>query len=455
MTAVASPLPPGPLERRIAPLRASLAVYRDPFRAYTDASRRYGDPFTLPTLRGKLVVTGDPEGARDVFTADPSHFEVWAADAFVPVLGASSLIVASGAPHVRLRKLLAPTFSGSRMRLVGPIMREITMRAIDGWPRGRAFSMHACMQAVALEVTLRAVFSIADDVEVEAFRAAVLDMLVAAHPALLFFDVAFQGALFDRVRRNLGPWARARRAVERVDALIFEQIARRRREGVVRDDMLGAMMSARQGGDRGMSDAELRDQLITMLIAGHETTASALAWALYRIHRHPEVAARLARELAALGADPAPDALAAQPYLDAVCAETLRLHPVVTEASRLLRKPLVVRGYEIPAGVSVAASIALIHAREDIYPEPERFRPERFLERKFGIFEFLPFGGGARRCIGGAFSMYEMKIVIGTIASRAGGRLRLAEPGPIGTVRRGGVTMGPEGGVPMTFEGRH
>jgi cytochrome P450 family 110 len=443
--------PPGPPDRRWEALKTSYGVYKDPLGAYLAAAARYGDPFTLPTLRGQLVVTADPEGAKELFGADPSCFEVWNASAFVPVLGATSVILSSGAPHTRLRKLLAPSFGSARIKAIGALVKDVTERAIRRWPRGTPFPMLTTMQAISFEIIARTIFSLDQDDEIDELRNAMVDMLTAAHPAILFFDVALNGALFDELRRNVGPWARARKAVERLDALIYAHI-RRRRTGPARDDMLAAMMSAKGDDGAAMTDVELRNQLVTILIAGHETTASSLAWAMYRLHRHPEAKAKLLAELDLVSSSD-PGALQSLPYLDAVCCETLRIHAVVTEASRHLKKPISFMGFDLPAGVTVAVSIALLNMREDLFPRPNEYRPERFLERDYGIFELAPFGGGVRRCIGASFAMYEMKIVLGTMLGSE--RLRLASADPVPTVRRGGVTLGPGGGgVLMVHEGR-
>jgi cytochrome P450 len=206
------------------------------------------------------------------------------------------------------------------------------------------------------------------------------------------------------------------------------------------------MVGARYEDGTGMSDTKLRDELRVLLFAGHETTAVALAWAFYQIHRQPSVRERVLAEIDALGPDPEPEAIAALPYLDALCHETLRYHTIFPEVGRMLRRPLKLRGYQLPAGVAVIAAASILHAREEIYPEPRRFRPERFLERPPGPYEFIPFGGGSHRCLGASFAMYEMKIVIATLLRRC--ELRLASSEPIQTVRRG-ITMGPKGGVPM------
>jgi cytochrome P450 len=206
------------------------------------------------------------------------------------------------------------------------------------------------------------------------------------------------------------------------------------------------MMSARYEDGSAMSDNELRDQLHLLLFAGNDTTATALSWAFYRLDRQPEERARVLSEIEALGPHPEPDALTSLPYLDAVCQETLRIHPVAADVGRLVQKPLPMMGFTVPAGTMISTSVLLLHDRDDLYPEPRRFRPDRFLTRKFSPFELIPFGGGPRRCIGAAFAMYEMKLVLATLLRAY--RFRLVKDAPVRCVRRG-ITMGPKGGIPM------
>jgi cytochrome P450 len=250
---------------------------------------------------------------------------------------------------------------------------------------------------------------------------------------------------------GFGPFARFRRRKRAFDALVFEELAQRRRAASDGPDILHMMMAARRGDGSAMTDDELRDQLFFLLLAGHETSAVSLAWALYELHRCPAALDRLLAEIDALGPDPAPDALAALPYLDAVCQETLRIHPLLGFVPRLLRRTFELGGYRLPSGVQVGVGIGLVHGREDLYPEPSRFRPERFLERKFSPFEFLPFGGGARRCLGAAFALYEMKIVLALILHYH--RLTLLEAGPVRHVMRNGP-LGTGTGIRMRLDGR-
>lgn len=429
--------------KRFGPLDM-LRAMNDPRPLLQRLVREYGDPFGAQTPDGFIVNTGHPEGARAIFTAEPDGFEIPMREKLAPFFGGTSLILTPGARHKKDRKLLAPPFHGARMRTYGKAFIEIAESAAARLPTGRPFAMMDTTQAISLEVILRLVFGLKDAVRRDRFRTAVHQLTSATMSPLIL--------MFPWTRREfggLGPWARFRRAAKQFDTLVYEEFALRRTGGEPAEDILGLMMAARYDDGSAMSDENLRDQLHLLLFAGHETTATALAWAFYWLHRQPVVRERVLAEIDTLGADPEPDALAALPYLDAVCQETLRIHPVATEVGRLLREPIEMLGCTLPAGATVMVSALLLHDREDIYPDPRTFRPERFLERKFSPFEYIPFGGGSRRCIGAAFAMYEMKIVLATLLRRD--RFRLANDAPVKCVRRG-LTMGPKGGVSMILE---
>ena len=315
---------------------------------------------------------------------------------------------------------------------------------MGGWRS--VFSMQEAGSAISIDVILRAVFGVDEAAGLDDLRAALLGALASMSPLLM---------LFPALRRRfggIGPYARMLAVRDRPRRpLTYSAIARRRAGvgGGGGDDILG-LHAERASYEDGtaMSDHEIRDQLLTLVFAGHETSGIALAWALNWLERTPPVRHRLLAELSALGNDPSPAALAAAPYLEAVCHETLRLYPVVGEVVRLLRAPMTLGAWTIPAGVPVSAGIALIHARADLYPEPTSFRPERFLERpKLAPHEYLPFGGGARRCIGAAFALYEMKVVLGTLLARY--RFTLAGSEPERPVMRN-LAMGPKGRVRLT-----
>lgn len=431
------PLPPGPLGKN--PLNL-LRMMLDPHATYARLARAYGDPFTVHTVIGPMVVTSDPKGVSDFFTADPEGFEYCAPEMEGPLLGDSSMVFAPGPRHIAERKPMSPAFHADQVRRYAVTAVEVTTRELASWKAGQTFDIHRSAQAISLEVLLRAVFGCDDIARIQAFREAVVGLVEALTPLLI---------LFTSLRRRFGgfgPYARFLRASERLDALVYKEIEARRRDLSPREDILTRLMSARSEGGDGMSDKKLRDELRVLLFAGHETTAVAIAWAIYQIHRAPAVRERLVAELDRLDAGAELDAPASLPYLDAVCQETLRVSTIVPEIARKLRKPLHLKGFELPPGVNVLVAASLLHEREDLYSEPLRFRPERFLERKPGPYELIPFGGGAHRCLGASLAMLEMKVVLATLLRRCD--LKLASEGPIRGERRG-LTMGPKGGVPM------
>ncbi|WP_437597262.1 cytochrome P450 [Sorangium sp. So ce590] len=435
-------LPPGPKSFYLVDYIRSGFISSEPiFKRY---AAEHGPTFRVKSPSGMLTITGDPEVIRAVYTADPDTFDVWGAELTEPVFGTTSVVVTTGARHRRDRKLLGPPFSAGAMRGYGGAIADISLDVASRWRLGRSFSMLEATQAIALDVIVRVVFGVKGEERVGRTREAVLGLIDSLSPSL------FVVPALRREFGGFGPYARNRRAARALDALLIEEIQRRRAAGDASQDILGLMMSARHDDGGGMSDVEIADQLRAILFAGHETTAMSLGWAMYWLHREPAVLARLVAEIDALGPSPEPDALASLPYLEAVCLEALRIHPPVVDVGRVARRPFQLGVYTLPAGESVAASPLLLHGREELYPSPERFRPSRFLDRKFSPFEFIAFGGGARRCLGAAFAMYEMKIALGTILGRY--RLRLESQAPIRHVRRG-LTMGPSGSMAMILEG--
>lgn len=423
---------PGP---RILPL----AAYRfavDPYGFFAACKRRYGDPFAFHLGGQRLVVTGEPELARTIFTMDPDATRSFGTGHLGALLGEHSLIVVSGERHRRDRKLLTPPFHGARMRSYGAIIREAARRHAAAWRVGEPFSMQRTTQAISLEVIVRAVFGVTDLEECARVGDALAGVIEALHPILLFSR---------HLQRDLGPltpWRRFAAAQARAEALTRAQIAARRVAPA--DDILSLMLAVRDDEGHALADDELVDELHTLLFAGHETTAIALAWAFAWLLAAPTVFARLRAELVALGPDPDVEAVAALPYLDAVCHEVLRLWPIIPIAPRTLTRPLRLGPYEVPPGTGVAVGTALLHQHPGLYPDPHVFRPERFLGRKVSPFEFTPFGGGHRRCIGAAFALYEMKQALAVLVPEHD--LRLAGTRPPRPVRRN-LSLGPEAGV--------
>ena len=430
-----SSLPAGPSSTLFALLRYA----QDPYGAILWAARKYGDPFTWPSLFGKMVVTGDPAVLRTLFTAPPEMFAVPGAEILGPVIGKSNLILLHGEQHRAMRKLQAPPFHGSRMRAYGQLIRDITEEQAQSWAPGKAFCMHRSAQEISLQVILQAVLGLSSPSMQRDFKAAVLAMMESLKPSFLFIPALRRELL------GLSAWSRFVRARQRVIELFTQELAERRATPRPRQDIMSLLMEARYEDGAPLSDEELFEQMANLLVAGHETTASALAWACYFIHRDDEVKERLMQELRALPALE-PEAIAGLPYLDAVCSEALRLNPVAPLIGRKLLQRLPLQGYELPPATSIGVSILLVHRRPEIFPEPERFRPERFLERTYTPFEYLPFGGGTRRCIGAAFATYELKLALATILHEQ--KLRLLPAGPSRAEIRN-TTVGPRGGIQM------
>lgn len=370
--------------------------------------RRYGDVFTLRIFPERsIVLLADLEHIRAVFSGPPSVFHAGEGNVILkPAMGEHSVLLTDEDVHLRARKLLMPAFNGAALRGYRDMIAELAAAEVERWPAGRAFSSHARMQALTLEVILRVVFGVAEGPRLDELRR-LLTRLVDVGPVDLI------GWHNPRLQR-FGPWRRYALDQRRVDELLYAEIAERRRaddlEG--RHDVLSRLLSV-SGGDAsdtadGLSDAELRDQLITLLLAGHETTATALAWALHELARAPGELAAATR--AADEGD--------EKYLEAVAKESLRLHPVVFEVARRLTRDIQVGPYRIPAGHTVMPSIALVHAEEAHHPDPEAFRPDRFTGSGPASGTWFPFGGGVRRCLGAGFSLLEGTVVLRTILSR-------------------------------------
>jgi cytochrome P450 family 135 len=426
----AATLPPGPrLPRTLQTV--GWALRTGPF--LKRCRDRYGDTFTLRVAQELTwVMVSHPDTVREVFKGDPRLLHAGEAnEVLLPLVGRNSVLQLDEAPHMRERKLMLPAFHGERMTRYRDLMRSAAERELERWPLGEPLQLRPRMQAVTLEVIIRAVFGFREHERVDLARRLLTDVLD------LTTDWRSMLALATLGPRRVHDWRYFQRELDPVNELIFEEIRRRRgaHDLEVRDDVLSLLVQARHEDGRPMSDAELRDELMTLLAAGHETTATALAWALERLVRHPDKMARLAE-----GDDD---------YLDAVIKETLRLRPVLPIVVRKLTEDMEIGGRRLPAGVSVAPCIYLVHRRPDVYPEPDRFIPERFLEQPAGTYTWIPFGGGVRRCLGASFAMFEMKTVLQAIVERL--TLRPARPEPE-QIRRRAITLVPERGAEVLVE---
>ncbi len=385
---------------------------------------RYGDTFRIRiAYEGDWVLLADPAAVKQVFTGDPKVFHAGEGNQILaPLLGRNSLLVLDEERHISQRRLLLPPFHGERMQAYGQTMAEIAEREIAGWPVGAPYELRPRMQAMTLDIILRTVFGVgeAEAAKLADLREALREFLdMTTNPRFLLPMLAFGP---ERLRR----FGAFRRRIERVDALIYHEIAERRRAEDVaeREDVLSMMIGATHEDGSPMSDEEMRDELLTLLVAGHETTATSLAWAVERLARHPEKLERLRTEAQEGGEE----------YLIATIQETLRLRPVISIVLRKLTEPVRIGGYELPAGVSVAPCVYLVHRNPEVYPEPDAFRPERFLETPPGTYTWIPFGGGVRRCLGASFAQFEMTVVLRELVRRW--QIRPADPRPERIFRR-------------------
>lgn len=415
-------------------LDASANQYRDSFAV------RFGN---LPPL----IFFSDPQAIEKIFTVNSHQFDSGRGNWILrTTLGDNSILLLDGDRHQRQRQLLMPPFHGERMRAYGQIICQIAEEVIDQWQPGQALTVRPFMQEISLAVILRAVFGLGEGERSQRLKQR-LGLLIDLTSTRFGFATSF----FPILQRDFGPWSPGGRFIrfkQGIDQLLYAEIQERREHpDPSRNDILSLLLAARDDAGQPMTDEELRDELLTLLVAGHETTATAITWALYWIHQSPGVRAKLLTELESLGDDFEPMSIARLPYLNAVCSETLRIYPVafITEI-RIAKASVQVMDYEFAPEAHLVPCIYLVHHREDLYPEPKRFKPERFLERQYSPFEFLPFGGSNRRCIGAAFALFEMKLVLATILRRC--QLALVDNRPVLPVRRG-VTIAPKGGVQM------
>lgn len=405
---------------------------------------RFGPTARARTLNGRGIVVASPEMVKLVFGADPDTFETvpLTADLFGP----HAVIATSGAKHRRQRKLLNPRFHGPRVKAFLATMQRVTRDAFAALERARTTGevvvMNELTQVLTLDVILETVFGETRGLDRAKSREILLALVRSLAPATFAMPM-LRTELFP-------PWRRFARARRAFDAWTSALVAERRAAASPGSDILGLLVEARYDDGSAMDVDEIRDQLFTLLIAGHETTAVTIAWGVYHLLREPEALARLRAELDALGEDPSADAIVKVPYLEAVCSEALRIEPVVTDVARVCKKPLALGEYTVPVGELVFVNICAMLRDERAYPEPHRFRPERFLEKKYGPAEFMPFGGGQRRCLGAAFAEAELAIALATIAREW--ELSLASDEPEIAVRRN-ITMGPKSGVRVRVAG--
>ncbi len=421
----------------------------DPIRCLDKYSQKYGDIFTMQLSGlGSVVVIGNPQAIEEIFSRD-SQFDVGRANALAqPLVGRNSLMLMDGARHRRERKLLMPPFHGERLVTYAGQICTIAEQVAYQWPVGQPFVARTAMQKISLEVILQIVFGLSEGERYQQLKPLLTSWLDLTDSPLR------SSILFLRfLQKDWGewtPWGQMKRRQRQVHDLLQAEIEQRRNKpDKGSTDILSLMLAVRDELGQAMSDEELRDELLTILFAGHETTATTLAWALYQIHQHSDVREKLLQELDSLGENSSPMKIAQLPYLTAVCQETLRMYPVIPVIfPRITKSSVKIAGHLFEPQTTLMPSIYLVHYREDLYPHAQQFKPERFLERQYSPWEYLPFGGGSRRCLGAALAQLEMKLVLATILSKY--QLTLALDKPVKLQRRG-FTLAPTGGVRMVM----
>jgi cytochrome P450 len=428
-----SALPPGPAAPQAVQF---LGFWMRPL-AYLERCRaRYGKRFTIRLpLTPPFVMLTDPDEVKQVFTAPPDVLEPGrGARVLEPVVGANSVILLDEPAHMEQRKLMLPAFHGERMERLTGLMEEVAAAEIADLPRRTPVPLHPHMQELTLKIILRAVFGIDPGARFDSLRQRLQEMLAFGDKPISLVPPKPDGRVA-KVAERVGPFAKFVRIQEEVDEILFALIAERREEGADRDDVLTMLLAARHEDGSPMSEQEIRDELLTLLVAGHETTATSLAWAFERLLREPRVLSRLIEEV-----DGEDDA-----YVTATIQETLRARPVLPNvAPRYVAKPIEVGGWEYPIGCSLVANGYLIHHDPDIYPEPYAFRPERFLDEQPGTYTWIPFGGGRRRCLGASFAMLEMKVVMRQLLRTC---TLSAADGGVEMARRRNITVRPLDGA--------
>jgi cytochrome P450 len=430
----AAPLPPGPRAPRVV---QTMRWWARPVPFFERCRARYGPRFTVRLVGAPpFVLLADPDEVKQVFTAPADVLHPGSgARVLEPLIGRNSVILLDEDAHLTQRRLMLPAFHGEQVARLAEVMSEVAAAEVERWPRDERVALHPRLQALTLEIILRTVFGLDEGARLERLREHLTNVLAVGTSPV---------SLLAPLQRDLGPrspWHRFLRTREAVDAELFGLIDERRAQPGDGDDVLSLLLGARHEDGSPMSAQELRDELMTLLVAGHETTASQLAFAFERLVRTPDVLARLAREVASGDGDA---------YVTATVQETLRRRPVLPNAApRLVMEEVEVGGWRYPPGVCLVPSAYLVHHDAAIYPEPYAFRPERFLDHPPGTYTWIPFGGGRRRCLGAAFATVEMKIVLRTVLERASPRL--AGDGKLELSRRRSITLSPREGAEVVL----
>ena len=403
---------------------------------------RYGGLVSLHFQDRNFAGILTAEGARQVFSADPDNYDAFWKESFAGLIGEGNLWVLIQEKHRRERHLFAPAVHANHFRSYGGTIREIARSHINKWQPGQTIKAIDTTLVISLDVIMRLVFGVEEEMFMQEGREAFEAIRHNAHPLIVFFP---------ELQKPWFPlWRRYTQSRDKVYDWMNRYLTVRRTRTTESMDVLEMLLNACDEQGNPYSDEFIRYELNAVLTAGHETTGVALGWALYELGRHPEVLSKLRSELRSVGSNPDPSLLLTLPYLDAVCKETIRLHPILSECARVPIEPVEILGRTIPAGQALVISIVGIHHDPTVYPEPDRFLPERFIEKTYNIFEFMPFGGGHRRCLGAGLAEYTMRITLAEVVTQWD-----FEPARVDYDTRLNVAMGPKYGIPLRIKGKH
>jgi len=434
---------------KIPSLLQTFQFFKNPTGFLDKWGQKYPDIFSGTFFAGQpSVFIHNPQAIEELFCNEKQKFNVCENKSVQALIGKYAINTLVGEEHRRQRKLLMPPFHGERMRTYGEMIRNLTLEVMDRKTLNKTFSAHEMMKEISLEVMLKVVFGFYSGERYKKLKHLLPLMLKFLASPLIFFPF---------LQQDLGawsPWGKFVRVRQEIEDLLYAEFAERRAETATkRTDILSLLIEAKDEDGQSMTDEELRDELITLLMGGHETTVSGMTWSLYWGHHKPEVAEKLCQELSDLSDNPEPMTIFKLPYLTAICNESLRYyHPGLVTFPREVKQPVEILGHSLEPGTRVIACTYLLHHREDLYPQNKEFRPERFLGKKYSTYEFLPFGNGLRRCVGEALAIFEMKIVLATIMSNY--KLSLEERKPVGA-KFHGFTLGPTSEVKMMLKERY
>jgi cytochrome P450 family 110 len=427
----------------------------DPVGYMENAVLKYPDIFGTKIIGSKksFVFVNHPEAIQEILTNDRKKYTAPGElnGILQPLIGDYSVIMLDGASHRKRRQLVMPSFHGDRMKSYGDLIVKLAEKVMNQFPLNQPFLARDAMQEISMQVILESVFGL-----YEGERCQQIKHLMERMSRLFRSPFSSSFLFFPSLQKDLGswsPWGNFLRDRSQIDELLYAEIAERRvNPNPDRIDILELLMTVKDEDGQGLSDKELRDELMTLLFAGHETTATAMSWGLYWAHHLPETGNKILKEIDTLGDSPDQMDIFRLPYLTAFCNETLRIYPVaMLTFPRVAQEETEILGHRIETGTIVVGCIHLVHQREDLYPQPKQFRPERFIERQFSPYEFMPFGGGVRRCLGEALAVFEMKLVLATILSKY--QLQLVDSQPE-IPRRRGVTLAPAKGVKIMVTGK-